>query len=564
MADILRFPRHDTEHTDTGFLQDDEVLNFDTDVANGETGIFPFKAPAPSKQKGFSISDWSNQELATLFRVKRLLDTAGVRNEIDRGITDEGDPWFVFCNPDGDVFIHLCRIRNVYLLDSPNIVSPLSGRDFNELIGSFTRQKLLNQDDQPNLASHRLVRLKRDGQILMHPSTMLAALIWTVFLASEEIVMIIPDESGSNARLVNDVNGISNSAHLSVRVGDDGLVKTDDVGGDGGLEVAELDASEHTKFGQTSYAIGLTAIAISLGFMSETLFSDDDINTFAGVLSGTDNAPDTVDKADADAPVGGNFLALLGELLETVNPFEYASQTTAQSQDGNIADESGAVEASPTVFGILQSAYQNTKAYFTNAVEHANIPFTNLSVTDLADISTEELSSPFSLSGTEPSINNASQTDISLIFVSQIDETGYLIADLVDYSIGDLAMKATFDITSSDLDKTMELIETSEVNDAGPGSQPGNDGDGLIDTTIFAGTDLSANDAQAMEIIEYAFSIDIDLELIIVNDEIIFIDLAVLEGDSADTIAFSWDLSNGDTVSLIGLQSDFETLDLIA
>jgi hypothetical protein len=57
--------------------------------------------------------DWSRHELA-LFHVAANLLRKTV--ETDRGVTDEGDPWFVFCDADsGEVLAHFARIGGQYI-----------------------------------------------------------------------------------------------------------------------------------------------------------------------------------------------------------------------------------------------------------------------------------------------------------------------------------------------------------------------------------------------------------------------------------------------------------------
>src|SRR5690554_6887190 len=41
-------------------------------------------------------TDWANEDLAQFYRVEASLIQAGISVETDRGVTDEGEPWFVF------------------------------------------------------------------------------------------------------------------------------------------------------------------------------------------------------------------------------------------------------------------------------------------------------------------------------------------------------------------------------------------------------------------------------------------------------------------------------------
>jgi hypothetical protein len=50
---------------------------------------------------------WGNDELAELYRVEHSLVQAGVVVETESGLS--GDPWFVFCHPDGLVVVNTAR-----------------------------------------------------------------------------------------------------------------------------------------------------------------------------------------------------------------------------------------------------------------------------------------------------------------------------------------------------------------------------------------------------------------------------------------------------------------------
>ncbi|WP_420412690.1 hypothetical protein [Roseibium sp.] len=143
---------------------------------------------APETATAFPEGDWTNQELADLYRVESLLVQAGIKMSTGRGVTDENDPWFVFCREDGDVFVHLARADGRYLLDSPGLSGLLEGPDFTTLIDRFVEQlaALRQPEDTGNVVSFRPKMLK-DNTVYLHPSVLLAALIWTLYLASDDI-----------------------------------------------------------------------------------------------------------------------------------------------------------------------------------------------------------------------------------------------------------------------------------------------------------------------------------------------------------------------------------------
>jgi len=56
-------------------------------------------------------TDWSLLELSILEQARKTLEYRGGHVEIECGITDEGDPWLVFCDADtSNVLCHVARL----------------------------------------------------------------------------------------------------------------------------------------------------------------------------------------------------------------------------------------------------------------------------------------------------------------------------------------------------------------------------------------------------------------------------------------------------------------------
>lgn len=119
--------------------------------------------------------DWNQQELAEFYRVESVLGAAGIAVDMDRGVSDEGDPWFAFCRPEnGDVIIHFARYDGFYIAASGALGQVLRGRDFRELVDAFiARQPLV-------MPGH-----KQDNKVILHPSTLLTALVATALFLLE-------------------------------------------------------------------------------------------------------------------------------------------------------------------------------------------------------------------------------------------------------------------------------------------------------------------------------------------------------------------------------------------
>lgn len=122
-------------------------------------------------------ADWSAEEIAELYRIEHALLQARFALETDRGVSDEGDPWFVFCRADGEVLVHIARIDDEYHLFSGGLAQPLRGRLISDLSKSFVSQ----------LPPQLPVRRTDGTQLFMHPSAALAILIGTILVAYDDV-----------------------------------------------------------------------------------------------------------------------------------------------------------------------------------------------------------------------------------------------------------------------------------------------------------------------------------------------------------------------------------------
>lgn len=116
--------------------------------------------------------DWTQQELAEFYRVETVLIQSGVSLETERGLSDEGDPWFVFCRPQtGDVVIHFARYGNEYVAAGGGLDGVLRGRSFRDIIDSF-------MSCQPMVVSRKS---GLETQVVLHPTALLSAFVTTAF-----------------------------------------------------------------------------------------------------------------------------------------------------------------------------------------------------------------------------------------------------------------------------------------------------------------------------------------------------------------------------------------------
>jgi hypothetical protein len=119
---------------------------------------------------------WTNEELAELYRVEHSLFQAGLAVETECGVSDEGDPWFVFCHGDGHVIVHAARIDGLYHLHCATLPAPLTGRSFGAIAKAFVEKVAKTQRAGPS------------GRVVAHPSALLSLLVAASVLSVDAVL----------------------------------------------------------------------------------------------------------------------------------------------------------------------------------------------------------------------------------------------------------------------------------------------------------------------------------------------------------------------------------------
>jgi hypothetical protein len=137
---------------------------------------------------GQSSHDWTQQELAEFYRVENALLQGGLSVVTDRGLSDEGDPWFVFCRSESEeVIAHFARIDGHYFVVSSAFSGVARGRDFKFLIRELMEAHPL-----------MLPRNRGNGQnVFVHPAALLAALLAASYLISSDKDAAVQDVSAT-------------------------------------------------------------------------------------------------------------------------------------------------------------------------------------------------------------------------------------------------------------------------------------------------------------------------------------------------------------------------------
>jgi len=130
----------------------------------------------PGRAKG--PQPWTNDELAELYRVVDLLGRAGLSVATDMGMSDEGDPWFVFCRADNDeVIAHFARIDGVFVAASIAVDETFRGANFRQIVDRMvSSQPLVVPPPRPG------------SRLLLHPAVLLTAFVATALAHSEKML----------------------------------------------------------------------------------------------------------------------------------------------------------------------------------------------------------------------------------------------------------------------------------------------------------------------------------------------------------------------------------------
>jgi hypothetical protein len=118
---------------------------------------------------------WAIEDVSECYRIVDSLARVGMALTLERGESDEGDPWIIFVREDTqDVLIHLARIDGEVIAASIASEHMFRGRSLREVL-----RRILQA--QPFVLPPTLP-VDAGDRILMHPATMLAAVLATAFV----------------------------------------------------------------------------------------------------------------------------------------------------------------------------------------------------------------------------------------------------------------------------------------------------------------------------------------------------------------------------------------------
>jgi hypothetical protein len=269
--------------------------------------------------------DWNNQELAEFYRVEASMIRSGLSVVTDRGLSDEGDPWFVFCNAETeDVIVHFARIDDLYVVASPAFNNCVRGRQFRPLIENL-------------IESHPLViaRPKDGGKLFIHPAALLVALVTTCFFKLGQSEAVAAEARGTKVAPPAAGSAVATETR-------------------NGGEAVILDE-------RAAHAV-LTAIAIAVTWAHQAV-----VDTSFEALGVSANATDSA------VVVGNSGLeaAEASGLESAFSAFPHALSTRATTI-GSMTEEAGAQHA--LVFSATKSSSANLRVNLLQKAANSDLP----------------------------------------------------------------------------------------------------------------------------------------------------------------------------------------------
>lgn len=91
------------------------------------------------------VQGWTADEFELLHNSARFLLSVGVNVETAWGLTDEGEPWYLFCDAEsGDILGHFARLNDEYIACVPFCDAGQSDRELSHLMRRFFKTARLS------------------------------------------------------------------------------------------------------------------------------------------------------------------------------------------------------------------------------------------------------------------------------------------------------------------------------------------------------------------------------------------------------------------------------------
>lgn len=497
------------------------------------------KPPSAEQSQG-----WSNQELSDLYRAHRLMALAGISTEIDCGLTDEGDPWFVFMDNRNEVFVHFSRYDGAYMVSSQVHDKPIWGDSLAELVVKFSELLRLASKNDPDRQNVVSIARRSNDSVLVHPAAALAALVWSIYLLSDDLAAAIPsiptdfedynqqvDLPGTPTEIaiLSDLPNLaqkSMAAVISAMFTKHNIVVHHDREVNFGLSISNLASNQSMK----AVGLGLSLAALSVGL---PLFNA--ISKEAPL-----DVEKTSEKASHDTSIEDIKAAImLVEASLKVFQQNHAEQPNTSYSESLIVEHSIDINADTASSIDLHDSIHAIPAGYTTYLDQISyLPKKSAASTlhiqfDYGNLFSIVSESPNALHGIDAIITNSIVQRFSEAFESAV------LTSIETLSVSEFTQMVT-------INGATELIE-------------------LLNDPLHP-TQYAVFDDQVRLYLDHLLQTYTNIRIVALQNEIIFINLdAFATASIEDPIyARSWSFEDGGTISTVGLKSDMEMFDSIS
>lgn len=486
---------------------------------------------------------WSNQELADFYRTHRLLALAGIATEIDHGQTDEGDPWCVFIDAQNEVFVHFSRFDGVCMVSSLVQDKPIWGNSLADLVTEFSKsvQPATRTGQNPqNIVS--IVGRSRNT-VMIHPAAALAALVWSIYLMSDELVAAIPSAAlglGDNHEHTDlpiaavDIDALPDSAQKAM-ISLISPTPTEENAGachgrtmSVGAQIASLPSSLSAK----AVGLGLSFAAISVG-----------LPLLRTVLTDASLEPSELSKDPLHTAISEIKAAVLSAVASIQIIEDAHTAAVAQAQAEAEYSHHATVDHTPTAQPIIEIKTAQNDIDFSKDVHNSYH---------------EPRSAPFlpSQDETAPHASLEAEADLqgqSPVTTQSPRDTDHLLNDAFFQRVDQILVD--IDLTSLNMISQPELVQLTAVDDT---IKLVGDPAPVDQYTTF--------DENAQKYLYFIVHNYDDVEILAASNKITFVSADAINAADADHPLYtkSWIFDDGSVISTVGLKSDMEMFHLIA
>lgn len=534
-----------------------QTKSIPSDSAYGDAGATIEFLQQPSSMPTF-VTGWDNQELADLYRTQRILSLAGISTKVDQGVTDEGDPWFVFMDSQNEVFVHFSRFDGFYIVTSQTQEKPIRGNSLQDLVSEFSKR--VTPVKEASRMGQNVVSISGHSRnvVLIHPAAAIAALVWSIYLMSDDLVAAVPMIEAREAdgallaempidvqELSNDLDVLPEVAHKALKVLSDPTVTKQFVD-----PVTNRDAAGPTMtsgIAAKSLGLGLSLVALSVGLPiidSGTLDLDNHGET--DQLSIQSLYKLLIEAKEEALSVAGTGIITPENQTDLI--FQVSDKTSEKLHgEVNVSSlEVGGSNEIVTIINVINSSYPADPAGFYQVkpqVEYSSLQRAEPEPHNEGAKAAPEDISPRQAAATVVPRVGTDGSDLLQRFDAAFDS--FKLVELEELAQSDLAELLSVDDTI----KTQEPTTT------------------IVKDTIVKEPQYDAFDQEARMFLDFLVRTYTNIKIVNLDTEIIFIHMDAFDSidHGGQIYSKSWSFDDGGTISTIGLKSDMMLhLDLIA